>query len=81
MVVNNWDVFIHDPIPLEGCCKKSTFGNTHLSYTGGSVGEVSHEDALELLAVDFFTENDGKISDKFENTHSNSPLSVFSHIS
>jgi len=81
MIVNDWDIFGHNPFLFKGSCEGNTLRNTHLSDTSSSVSKVSHEDALKLFAIDFFSKYDSKICNKFENPHSNPPLPVFCHIS
>lgn len=80
VVVNDWDVLGHDPVLLELLSKDGTLGDAHLSHTGGSVGQVSHEDALQMFAVNFFAEDDGKVGDQFKHSHSNSPLTILGHV-
>jgi hypothetical protein len=81
MVNDNWNIVVHNPLLFELSSKNGTLLNTHLSYTGGSVGEVANEDWLKMFEARFFTEDNGKISDEFEYTHSDSPLSILCHIS
>lgn len=59
MVVNNWDVLVHDPILFEILGEELTLLDTHLSHTGGSVSQISNEDWLEMLNEDILSEDNG----------------------
>jgi len=81
MVDNSWNIIAHNPVLLEFLSKKSALLDTHCSNTSSSVGEVTHENCLEMFGIALFSEVDSKISNEFKNSHSNSPLTIFSHIS
>ena len=69
-----------DPLSAELIGKLSTFCLTHTSDTSCSVGQVTHEDTLQVLDVGFFPKDESKVCDKFKNCHSHSPLSVLTHV-
>ena len=80
MIDNNRKKVIHDPVLFEMLSKQDSFGNSSLSDTGSSVCQITHEDALKLLTVDFLPEDDSKVTNEFKHCHSNSPLAIFRHI-
>jgi len=80
MVDDNWNVFVHDPILFEILSENGALFDAHLSNTVGGVGEVTHENGLEMFTIALFSENDSKFGDEFEHSHSNSPLAIFSHV-
>ena len=81
VVVHNWDELVHYPVLLELLSELSALRDAHLTDTSGSIGQVSHENALQVLAEGLFSEDLGEISDELEDSHSNSPLSILGHVS
>ena len=80
VVVHNWDILLKNPILGEALGQNGTLLDTHLPHTGGSVGQISHEGSLKMLLEKVFSKDDSKVSYKFKNSHSNSPLSILGHI-
>ena len=58
MVVHNWDVFLKNPILREASSQNTALLDTHLPYTGCSVGQISHESCLEMLLEKIFSKDD-----------------------
>jgi hypothetical protein len=80
VVVHHWNVLLKNPVLGEGVGQDGTLLNTHLSHTGSSVGQVAHEGGLEVLLEKVLSEDDSKVSDELEHSHSNSPLSILGHV-
>ena len=80
MIIDNWDVLLHDPVLFERLSKDLTLLNSHLTNTGSGVCKVLHENTLEVFAEDIFTKDDSEVSNELKNAHSDSPLAILSHI-
>jgi len=74
------DVVGYDPVLSELFCDFFGFLDAHFSDTGGGVGQVGHEDVLQVLGEHFSSEDLADVSNELEHCHPHSPLRILGHV-